>query len=62
MKSVAFERTTDVTAAAAVGSVWWYDYISEFSQLAADFLPIFGVLWLTVQILNKLYHWNHPHK
>lgn len=51
------ERATDGVAILAVVS-WlnpgFYQWLSDFSQLAALMLPILGCLWLGVQITSRV--------
>ena len=46
--------TTNTVAIGAVLSPLWLERIQTASELAGMFLPIFGVLWLVVQIAHKL--------
>ena len=52
------DRMTDVTAAGALTSPFWlqwlHDATSNMSDFAALWLPILGVLWLGVQIWAKI--------
>ena len=49
------ERATDWAAAGAATSWLWLPTFHETLQIA---LAILGVIWLTVQIIHKLRHWN----
>ena len=51
------ERITD--AIASIGIVTWftpglYEWTASISHLAALLMPIFGVIWLAVQIWSKV--------
>lgn len=48
------ERVTNTVAAGAVVSPWWVPSLADVSQTAAQLLPIFGVVWLAVQIITRL--------
>lgn len=52
------DRLTDLTAAGAVTSPvwlqWLHDWSSDLSDFAALWLPIFGLIWLGVQIWAKV--------
>lgn len=45
---------TDVAAAAAVASPIWLPQLHQLSEAAALILPIFGVLWIAIQIGLRL--------
>lgn len=49
------EVATDTIAGAAVASPLWLPSLHTASEDAALLLPIFGVIWLSVQIALKLY-------
>lgn len=49
------EIVTDTGAVAAIISPWWLPSIHTVSTDAALLLPIFGVIWLTIQIALKLW-------
>lgn len=42
-------------AAAAITSPWWLPALHEGSQIAAEALPILGVVWILVQIGAKIF-------
>lgn len=48
------DNATNAAAGAAVSSPWWLPGLQEMSETAALFLPIFGVVWLAVQIASKV--------
>jgi len=48
------EFSTDLTAAAAVGSPIWLPWLHTVSDTAALMLPILGGTWLAVQIYIKI--------
>jgi len=48
------EVVTDTGAVAAVLSPWWLPALHDVSQIAALLLPIAGVVWLAVQIIDKI--------
>jgi hypothetical protein len=54
---VLMERITDVIAAMGVAT-WFtpelYDWAASTSQFAALMMPIFGCVWLGVQIWSRL--------
>ena len=41
---------TNASAGAAVTSPWWLPALNDVSTVAAEMLPILGVVWLVVQI------------
>lgn len=50
-----FEFVTDVAATIAIASPWWLPLLKETSEIAGLLLPIFGSVWLIVQIGFKFY-------
>lgn len=50
-----FELVTDITATVAIASPWWLPALKEASDIAGLMLPIFGIVWLIVQIGFKFY-------
>lgn len=52
MNSPLMERTTDVTAVAAVISPVWLPIIKEVSDVSSLLLPVAGLLWLLIQIVG----------
>ena len=52
------DRVTDAIAAAAVISPWWLPFIAHISEVASIVTPIFGLIWLLVQIGGKLADWH----
>lgn len=46
------EAVTDVIAVGAIASPLW---LSELSGIAANILPIAGLIWLVVQIAIKIH-------
>ena len=48
------EYTTNVIAGAAVTSPLWLAGLRDVSLVAGYLVPIFGLIWLAVQIVNKL--------
>lgn len=42
-------------AGLAISSPWWLPDVHHVSMVAADWLPIFGCLWLVVQIVGYIY-------
>lgn len=48
------DTVTTVVAVAAIASPAWLDWLHTVSQVATTLLPIFGVLWLLVQIWAKV--------
>ncbi|UYO50350.1 hypothetical protein KQX64_07185 [Rhodopseudomonas palustris] len=46
---------TDISAVSAVASPIWLPYLKEVSDIAALLLPIFGLLWLLIQIVVKIH-------
>lgn len=54
------DRATDVVAVAGAVSPVWLPFLVNVSHVAALLLPIFGVLWLIVQIIMKLTGWPKP--
>lgn len=53
------EFVTDTGAVAAIASPWWLPALHTVSDVAALTLPIMGVLWLSVQIIVKIYQVKH---
>lgn len=51
----ALDKATTGIAAGAATSHWWLPSLAEISNTAAQLLPIAGLLWLTVQIVHKLW-------
>lgn len=47
------DRATDAVAYGAVTSPLWLPTLSDISQVASTMLPIFGLLWIIVQIYFK---------
>ncbi|MCK1479337.1 hypothetical protein IVB27_32505 [Bradyrhizobium sp. 197] len=52
------EFVTDTGAVAAIASPWWLPALHSVSDVAALALPIMGVVWLSVQIIVKIYQAN----
>ena len=52
------DRMTDVVAAAAVTSYYWLPNLETWSAIAGTITPIFGLVWLVLQILGKLAEWH----
>lgn len=49
-------KIADVAVAgAAVTYPWWRQALHEWSAVAADFMPVFGLTWLGVQIVAKVW-------
>lgn len=48
------DRSTDVVAGAAVASPIWLPWLQQTSEVAALLVPIFGVIWLVIQIVGYL--------
>lgn len=44
------ERATDGVAVGAVTSPIWLDYLTHVSEVSALVLPIFGAVWLLMQM------------
>jgi len=49
------EAVTDTGAVAAIASPWWLPSLHDISQVAAEWLPILGGVWLAVQIVIKIH-------
>ena len=49
------QKATTVIAAGAVSSPWWLSMLKEFSTIAADLLPIAGLIWLMIQIGYRVF-------
>lgn len=49
------DQLTSWIAGLAVISWWWLPWLQDVSTIAALLLPIFGGLWLLVQIWAKLF-------
>lgn len=57
------EVVTDTGAIAAIASPWWLSSLHTISEDAALLLPVFGVIWLAVQIIVRIhtaYRKNRP--
>lgn len=52
--AVTIEKITNGIATGAVISPVWLPWLMDISQFAALLLPIFGVVWLTVQIITRI--------
>jgi hypothetical protein len=52
------DRVTDAVALTAISSWWWLPDFANLSQIAASLTPIFGLLWLAMQIFNKAFEWH----
>jgi hypothetical protein len=48
-------RITDSVAVGALTSPLWLSYLEHVSTLASSLLPVFGIAWLTLQIIT---HWR----
>jgi hypothetical protein len=53
------EFVTNTGAVAAIVSPWWLPALHTVSDVAALALPIMGVVWLSVQIVVKIYQVKH---
>ena len=53
------EFVTNTGAVAAIASPWWLPTLHTISDVAALALPIMGVIWLSVQIVVKIYQVKH---
>lgn len=49
-----FKIADATVAAGAMTFPWWRHSLHDWSAIAADFTPIFGVTWLGVQIIARL--------
>jgi hypothetical protein len=58
MENKLTDNFTGVTAGAAVTSPAWLPWLHSVSDLAALLLPIFGLVWIAVQIITKLKYRN----
>ena len=56
--SKSVEYVTDSAALAALTSPFWLDALRQASAVAGVLVPILGAIWLIVQIVHKLRHWN----
>lgn len=48
------DRSTDVVAGAAVTSPVWLPWLQQTSEVAGLLVPIFGLIWLVIQIIGYL--------
>lgn len=48
------DRSTDVVAGAAVISPVWLPWLQGTSEIAGLLVPIFGLIWLVIQIIGYL--------
>lgn len=48
------DRTTAAISGAAIVSPWWLPYLANASEVAGFLLPIFGVIWIIVQLVSFL--------
>lgn len=55
MTEPATQKATTVIAGAAVASPWWLSMLKEFSQIAADLLPIAGLIWIMIQVGYRVF-------
>lgn len=49
------QKATTVIAAGAAATPWWLPVLKEFSSIAADLLPIAGLVWLLIQIGYRIF-------
>jgi hypothetical protein len=54
MKETLFDRVTTGVAAGSLASPLWLPWLKTVSDGAALLLPIFGLIWLVVQIVTRL--------
>jgi hypothetical protein len=54
MKETLFDRVTTGIAAGSLASPFWLPWLKTVSDVAALLLPIFGLVWLVVQIATRL--------
>ena len=49
------DNLNNALAGLAILSPWWLPWLQDVSTIAALLLPIFGGLWLLVQIWSRLF-------
>lgn len=49
------DNTTHAVAVGAITSPFWLPDLATVSATAAELLPIFGLIWLIVQIFAKIF-------
>lgn len=49
------DNMKSAVASAAVTSPWWLTALHNWSQTAAEVVPILGAIYLAVQIVQKLF-------
>ncbi len=54
MKDTIIERATTAIATGGIAAPIWLPPLKEASEIAGLLLPIFGVVWLIVQIVTRL--------
>jgi hypothetical protein len=48
------EHLDTAIASAAVASPWWLPSLADFSNVAAELLPIMGVVWIVTKIVTRI--------
>ena len=56
MEQFSVDRLTDAVALGAVTSPLWFVFLSDY---AAMLLPLAGLVWLAVQIIDKIRKWRN---
>lgn len=51
-------NTTHVVAAGAITSPVWLPSLAQISNFAATLTPIFGLIWLTMQMVRAIIKWR----
>jgi len=54
MRETLFDRMTTGIAAGSLAAPLWLPWLKTVSDVAALLLPIFGLIWLVVQIATRL--------
>ncbi len=48
------EHIDTAVATAAVASPWWLPSLADISTVAAELLPVAGVVWIIVKIVTRI--------
>lgn len=48
------EHLDTAVASAAVASPWWLPSLADVSTVAAEMLPIMGIIWIIVKIVTRI--------
>lgn len=48
------EHLDTAVATAAVASPWWLPSLADVSYVAAELLPVLGVVWIVTKIITRI--------